>query len=534
MERLKKQILFLDSIDDEPTILTIYNNEAKRISLNILDSTSLSDDKIGTVYSDIENGVDANGDKYLMTQYKVSEDDTDGGSFTPGNNILEIKLREPIDHNININIRETIGSSWEETKSYANTFILNNFGNGTDEKFKSQNFRFHLYRIDSSYYNDNLYVIKDYTLITDEIYHSCQIKLSIQRIPFHSNIMSSYLFANSETFYPFFVNKHSYLVYNLIIDDIMTVIPNDSGFIPDTVSTSVYGNICSYSGSLSDPVNFASEIIDSSKTKEKFVSIFDYLNNKIVLLSSQDTSRKFLSVPQPGSVLKIKYNVPVWSGSNWVSDTTTDRIIYLVVETATLDEITFTQLTSNEDPLILPTPMESYHKYETTSIDMSIPYEGTDLKSQTQLSILGRTGSESISNTIRIGSSTNQNLEIIPTFAGSNYKVGDIGDFNGSVEGNYAKYEVLSINSTGGITKFRFINEGFGYILGETLTLRGNGSGDAQITLEENNIRVSLDNDINTGYLSGGFFINVEPNLICNKSTDTSQFGDNKRDIWGL
>ena len=49
--------------------------------------------------------------------------------------------------------------------------------------------------------------------------------------------------------------------------------------------------------------------------------------------SSQDTSRKFLSVPQPGSVLKIKYNVPVWSGSNWVSDTTTDRIIYLVVET---------------------------------------------------------------------------------------------------------------------------------------------------------------------------------------------------------
>ena len=48
------------------------------------------------------------GDKYLMTQYKVSEDDTDGGSFTPGNNILEIKLREPIDHNININIRENI------------------------------------------------------------------------------------------------------------------------------------------------------------------------------------------------------------------------------------------------------------------------------------------------------------------------------------------------------------------------------------------------------------------------------------------
>ena len=186
----------------------------------------------------------------------------------------------------------------------------------------------------------------------------------------------------------------------------------------------------------------------------------------------------------------------------------------------------------NEGPLILIIPMESYHKYETTSIDMSIPYEGTDLKSQTQLSILGRTGSESISNTIRIGSSTNQNLEIIPTFAGSNYKVGDIGDFSGSVEGNYAKYEVLSINSTGGITKFRFINEGFGYILGETLTLRGNGSGDAQITLEENNIRVSLDNDINTGYLSGGFFINVEPNLICNKSTDTSQFGDNK-EIFG-
>jgi hypothetical protein len=271
---------------------------------------------------------------------------------------IKVYLTEPIHQEIIINIRETNNISWTEItdsdeifdKMYGNFSSSNEIGLNLDGLSQTTP---QFYRIESSINNNNLYCIRKAIPFKDEIIHNAQIKLVVQRIPYYYTLLY-----NSD--YKLKISDYQYGVYNLNIQNVL-----NNQVILNVSTNTTYDNSDHVT-----PTNINQDTyLNSGGTPFDFVSVFDHLNNSIKLIS-----RTLTSIPLKGDVLKLTYRIPINNDSdNYLLDDSSSEIIYLVVEEASINSIKFTQLVSNEDPLILPTPMESYHYLKTSNIDASIP-----------------------------------------------------------------------------------------------------------------------------------------------------------------
>ena len=227
------------------------------------------------------------------------------------------------------------------------------------------------------------------------------------------------------------ISDYQYGVYNLNIQNVL-----NNQVILNVSTNTTYNNSDHVT-----PTNINQDTyLNSGGTPFDFVSVFDHLNNSIKLIS-----RTLTSIPLKGDILKLTYRIPINNDSDnyLLDDSSSPEIIYLVVEEASINSIKFTQLVSNEDPLILPTPMEAYHYLKTSNIDTSIPAdERTLLNNLKHIDHYGDgtndVSSDSINSYFNAGDITQIGSDSVKSFESSQSEIyTNAGGFLINVEANF-------------------------------------------------------------------------------------------------
>ena len=315
---------------------SIYNYRAKKIILTndlsiINGATGIDDEKI-----------------YLNTPITISESDSTIDIYDDEQNSENIVFYfvEPKHDEIIINFRERANKNWGNTKDLVDDYLENNnlidsSGDSIPDRNNPQ-----FFKVDSSILNDNLYCIRKCIKFVDEITHNVQVKLIIQRVPYHMS-----LFLDS---YKLKINSFQYGVGELKITKLL----QDVSGLNDLVSQT-------FSYNTNYLTNFD---IQNQIQNFEFISIFNHNENSITLTSN----RLFTEAYQKGDILKIEYKTINIDSDNNATLSGSYFTIYLIVESSNNKKVFFTELVHNEDPVILPTPMESFHYYETTKSDTTI------------------------------------------------------------------------------------------------------------------------------------------------------------------